>query len=245
VVSAEAGPLALVGGDELNPGNEPQDEVLVRAAGDGPAYVIATAAARHQPELAVANAQRWFAALGLGVEELPALRRSDVQAPENVRRARSGRFFYIVGGDPGLVPSVLRGSPLWDAVIDAWREGAALGGSSAGAMALGERTLVRERHPGDDRRRYAPALDLVPGIAVVPHFETFGHRWVDGASEAAPNDGVVLLGLDERTASVWQDGFWTCLGAGGITIIRGGRQQRFASGDPLEDLPAPRAAQAS
>jgi cyanophycinase len=245
VVSAEAGPLALVGGDELNPGNEPQDEVLVRAAGDGPAYVIATAAARHQPELAVANAQRWFAALGLGVEELPALRRSDVQAPENVRRARSGRFFYIVGGDPGLVPSVLRGSPLWDAVIDAWREGAALGGSSAGAMALGEWTLVRERHPGDDRRRYAPALDLVPGIAVVPHFETFGHRWVDGASEAAPNDGVVLLGLDERTASVWQDGFWTCLGAGGITIIRGGRQQRFASGDPLEDLPAPRAAQAS
>jgi len=37
------GPLALVGGDELNPGNEPQDEVLVRAAGDGPAFVLATA----------------------------------------------------------------------------------------------------------------------------------------------------------------------------------------------------------
>jgi cyanophycinase len=242
VVSADVGPLALVGGDELNPGNEPQDEILVRAAGDGPAYVIATAAARHQPELAVANAQRWFGALGLAVEDLPALRRSDVQAPDNVRRARSGRFFYIVGGDPGLVPSVLRGSPLWDAVTAAWREGAALGGSSAGAMALGAWTLVRERHPGDDRRRYAPALDLVPGIAVVPHFETFGHRWVDGASEMAPNDDVVLLGLDERTAAVWQDGAWMCLGAGGITIVRRGGRQRFASGDRLEGLPAPREA---
>lgn len=235
----EAGPLALVGGDELNPGNEPQDEILVRAAGDGPAYVIATAAARHHPELAVANAQRWFGALGLGVEELPALRRSDVRAPENVQRARSGRFFYIVGGDPGLVPSVLRGSPLWDAVTAAWREGAALGGSSAGAMALGEWTLVRDRHPGDDRRRYASALGLVPGMAVVPHFETFGHRWVDGASEAAPNDDIVLLGLDERTAAVWRDGGWTCLGAGDITIISGDRRRRFASGDRLEGLPEP------
>ena len=86
---------------------------------------------------------------------------------------------------------------------------------------------------------------LVPGIAVVPHFETFGHRWVDGASEAAPSDDVVLLGLDERTAAIWQDGVWTCLGAGGITIIRAGRRQRFASGDLLEDLPAPRAADPS
>jgi cyanophycinase len=238
-MSGEAGPLALVGGDELNPGNEPQDEILVRAAGEGPAYVIATAAARHRPELAVANAQSWFGALGLAVEELPALRRSDVRAPENVRRARSGRFFYIVGGDPGLVPSVLQGSPLWEAMTAAWREGAALGGSSAGAMALGEWTLVRERHPGDDRRRYAPALNLVPGIAVVPHFETFGHRWVDGASAAAPNEDVVLLGLEERTAAIWQDGGWTCQGAGGITIISGDGRRRFASGDRLEGLPAP------
>jgi cyanophycinase len=131
---------------------------------------------------------------------------------------------------------------LWDAVIEAWREGAALGGSSAGAMALGEWTLVRERHPGDDRRRYAPALNIVPGIAVVPHFETFGHRWVDGAS-AAPNDDVVLLGLDERTAAIWQGSDWTCLGAGGVTIISGGGRQRFASSDRLEGLPTPRLAE--
>ncbi|MGH2635105.1 MAG: hypothetical protein ACRDHU_03030, partial [Actinomycetota bacterium] len=59
------GPLALVGGDELKPGNEPQDEVLVRAAEGGPAYVLATAAGRQRPELAVANAEAWFGSLGL------------------------------------------------------------------------------------------------------------------------------------------------------------------------------------
>jgi cyanophycinase len=234
-----AGPLALVGGDELNPGNEPQDEVLVRAAGDGPAFVLATAAGRQRPEMAVANAVRWFEGLGLAVQELPATRRSDAKASANVARAREGRFFYLVGGDPGLVPKTLVGTPLWGAIVEAWRSGAALAGSSAGAMALGEWTLVRERMPGDDRRRYLPALGLVPGVAVLPHFETFGHRWVQSAERAAPRSDVVFLGVGERTAALHVDGAWRALGDGDVTVIAGGQRRRFASGEPLEGVPAP------
>ena len=230
------GPLALVGGDELNPGNEPQDEVLVRAAGPGPAYVLATAAGRQRPELAVAHAVRWFRGLGLDLEELPATRRSQATSAENAERARAGRFFYLVGGDPGLVPKTLAGTPLWDAILAAWHDGAALAGSSAGAMALCEWTLVRARMPGDDRRRYAPALGLVPGVAVLPHFQTFGHRWVDSASE---RDGVILLGLDERTAALRQDGAWRALGDGGVTVIAGGGRRRFEAGAAIDGLPEP------
>jgi cyanophycinase len=233
------GPLALVGGDELNPGNEPQDEVLARAAGGGPAFVLATAAARQRPEVAVANAVRWFASLGLAVEELPATRRSDAKSSANVARAREGRFFYLVGGDPGLVPKVLADTPLWDAIVEAWRSGAALAGSSAGAMALGEWTLVRERMPGDEGRRYLPALGLVPRVAVLPHFETFGHRWVESAKRAAPRSDIVLLGVGERTAALHVEGAWRALGDGAVTVIAGGERRRFASGEPIEGVPPP------
>jgi cyanophycinase len=233
------GPLALVGGDELKPGNEPQDEALARAAGDGPAFVLATAAGRQRPEVAVANAVRWFASLGLAVEELPATRRSDAKDSANAARARQGRFFYLVGGGPGLVPKTLAGTPLWEAIAEAWRSGAALAGSSAGAMALGEWTLVRERMPGDDRRRYLPALGLVPRLAVLPHFETFGHRWVESAERAAPRSDVVLIGVDERTAALHVDCAWRALGDGGVTVIAGGERRRFASGEPIEGVPAP------
>ncbi len=233
------GPLALVGGDELKPGNEPQDRVLAEAAGGGPAFVLATAAARQRPDLAVANARAWFAGLGLAVEELPATRRSHVASAAAVERARRGRFFYLVGGDPGLVPRVLLGSPLWWAIVEAWRAGAALAGSSAGAMALGEWTLVRERMPGDDRRRYAPALALLPGVAVLPHFDAFGHRWVEGALAAAPRDDVILVGLDERTAAVWRDGSWSVFGAGRVTVIDREGRRAFEARDRVEGLPAP------
>ena len=56
IARAGPGPLALIGGDELKPGNEPQDRILVEAAGSGPAFVLATAAGRQHPEQAVANA---------------------------------------------------------------------------------------------------------------------------------------------------------------------------------------------
>jgi cyanophycinase-like exopeptidase len=220
--------LALVGGDELHPGNEEQDRVLVEAAGSGPAYVLATAAGRQRPELAVRHAVEWFGSLGLTVEELPATKRSHVTSAENASRARAGRFFYLVGGDPGLVPKTLSGSPLWDA----------LAGSSAGAMAMGEWTLVRDRMPGDDRRRYLPALGLVPNVAVLPHFETFGHRWVESAASASPHDGVVLLGIDERSAALWQDREWRAFGPGAVTVIAE-ETRRFPSGAVIEGLPAP------
>jgi len=234
-----SGPLALVGGDELKPGNEQQDELLVRAAAGGPAYVLATAAARQRPGIAVANAVRWFGAFGLDVEELPALRNSDVTSRANVERAVAGRFFYLVGGDPGLVPRTLAGTPLWEAIVAAWRSGAALGGSSAGAMAMGEWTLLRARMPGDERRRHAPALGLVPRVAVVPHFGGFGHRWVDSALAGAERDDVVLLGIDERTAAVHHEGAWRALGDGGIAVITREGQRRFESGAVIDGVPTP------
>ena len=146
------------------------------------------------------------------------------------RLATRGRFFYICGGDPGLVAATLAGTPAWAAVHAAWHGGAALGGSSAGAMALGEWTLIRARMPGDDHRQPRPALGVVPRTAVLPHFNTFGRRWVASARAALGADRATLLGIDERTAAVWAHGEWTAIGAGAVTLISGGAEVRSGAG---------------
>ncbi len=233
-----AGPLALVGGDELNPGNEAQDALLAAAAGGGPAYVVATAAARHRPELAVAHAREWFARFDLDVVELPVRNRTQARSPETAELAARGRFFYLVGGDPGIVPDVLHDSPVWLAIVSAWRSGAALAGSSAGAMAMGQWTLIRGRYPGDRRRRYHDALGLVPGIAVLPHYATFGREWLTSALEGRPSDDVALLGIDERSAAVWSDDAWRVMGDGDVVVISTAGERVFRSGQTV-DLPSP------
>ncbi len=234
---SKAGVLALVGGDEFNPGNEGQDGILVDSARPGPAFVVPTAAARQGPEKAVAHARQWFKNLGLDVDELPVLKRADANSKEIAESARAGGFFYLVGGDPGLVATVLAGSRVWAVIFEAWRHGAVLAGSSAGAMALCSHTLIRASWPNRFNRRPAAALGAVPDTAVLPHFDTFGHKWIESAQRQLP--GVTLLGVDERSAAVWKDGVWRAAGPGAVTVIKGDKTNRFASGSAIEGLPEP------
>ncbi len=231
------GLLALVGGDEFNPGNEEQDRVLASAARPGPAFVVPTAAARQEPDRSVAHAMRWFKQFGLELQELPVLKRKDAESAALAEQARSGGFFYLVGGDPGIVAQVLRGSAVWRAMFQAWRDGASLAGSSAGAMALCSHSLVRASWPNRFNRRPIGALGLVPKTAVLPHFETFGHRWIESAQAAQP--GLTLLGVDERSAALWTNDGWQALGPGSVTVIKGSKTTHYASGSKVSGISGP------
>jgi cyanophycinase len=229
--------LALVGGDEFKPGNEEQDRMLAAAAGPGPAFVVPTAAARQGPQDAVAHATSWFARLGLALHELPVLKRSDANSRDLADEARGGGFFYLVGGDPGLVAQVLRESRVWTSIFEAWRDGAALAGSSAGAMALCSHTLIRAGWPDRTNRRPNAALGVVPDAAVLPHYDTFGHKWVESARRELPD--ITLLGIDERSAAMWIGEGWRAAGPGAVTVIRGTDAARFTSGAKIAGLASP------
>jgi cyanophycinase len=237
-----SGPLLLVGGNEFLPGNEGHDRCFAEAAGDGPAYVIATAAGRQDPDRAVRTASDWFGTLGLPVEELPLRTRRQANDPKLAAVARDGRGFYLCGGDPGLVVATLRDSVAWDAIVAAWRSGAAVAGSSAGAMALGEWTLLRARLPGDHVRRYAPALGLVRNLVVVPHLDEFGEAWLPSAVEGRPDAGTIIVGIDARTAAVWWPGRgrgWRAAGIGAVEVVTHSARRRVAAGHRLTGLPRP------
>ncbi|MHB8719672.1 MAG: Type 1 glutamine amidotransferase-like domain-containing protein [Candidatus Dormibacteria bacterium] len=232
--AAGLGPLALAGGNEFGGGNEAADRRLIAACGDRPAYVVC-AAVREAPGPAAAQARRWFATLGCEMTELRVRSRRDALSTATAEAAAAAGLIYVAGGDPGRVVRLLNGSPVWAAMEGAWRRGAALAGSSAGAMALGSWTLVRDRWPGSTTRRPLPALGVVPAVAVLPHFDSFGERWVASARAALPE--AVLLGIDERTAAVWE-GSWTVRGPGRVVVMRDGSRTVHRDGETIEGLAA-------
>jgi hypothetical protein len=74
---------------------------------------------------------------------------------------------------------------------------------------------------------------------VAPHFETFGHRWVDSVLDDPPADDVVIVGIDERSAVVWDGDIWTAQGPGNTTLITRHTREVYSPA-AVVPLPAPR-----
>ncbi len=210
-----SGPLALVGGGEWQQGCT-FDRALLESSGAREVLVLPTAAAYEHPERAVASAQAYFAGLGVAARGLGVLRRPDALDEANAAEVRAARFLYLAGGSPMHLRSVLKSSPVWDALLAAWADGAALAGSSAGAMVLCD-PMVDPRGGA-----FTVGLALVEQLAVIPHHDTWSPEKAKRTLDLAP-DGVVVAAIDERTALVRDpDGSWRTDGVGEVAVFRAG-----------------------
>ena len=251
------GPIALVGSGEYLPVLEFLERALI--AGRPPRYAqLATAAAPEGP----ASLARWHAlgadaARRLGVEQVvvPVANRADADDRHNAELVAGAGLIYLSGGSPSYLTEALRDTRVWAAIVDAWRNGAALAGCSAGAMALSA------GFPGFRRPwKSSLGLGLVPVVRVIPHFDRFGGRLPDVALRglARGEDGALLMGIDEDTALVgglvdghdaggWRadpagpGNVWQVLGRRSAWLLTPDGRTRVASGESIV-LPVPAAA---
>jgi cyanophycinase len=217
-----AGTIALVGGAEWAPGCEPIDRALLEVSQASEVVVLPTAAAYQRPEKAIETAKRYFSGLGVPVRACLVLSRSDAEDRALAGEVRRSRLVYLAGGSVLHLRSVLKASPVWDALVGAWAGGAVLAGSSAGAMVLGD-TMVDPRGGA-----LTLGLGLLSPFAVLPHAGDWSaektHRTVRLAS-----GGLRIAAIDERTALLRSpDGQWRTLGEGQVSVFVDGRPGTLA-----------------
>jgi cyanophycinase-like exopeptidase len=233
------GLLALHGGGEYVTGDEGSMDALVRAATeaaatDGPGttpriVIVPTAAARQRPDAAARTGEQSFAAAArragvtveIGIAGIVA--RPDAMDPRLVEPLAAAHLIHLPGGDPDLIPAILRDSPAWAAMCRAYDCAAVLAGASAGAMALAARCWT-PRGPVD-------GLGLLPGFAVLPH-DGPGRldRWRSAMS------GVAWLGIGEQTLVIGRPGGpCTVRGRGRVRVIAPDGAERAGAG-PGETL---------
>jgi cyanophycinase len=217
VAARPTGLLALVGGAEWQAGSD-YDAELVDRSGADEVLVLPTAAAYENPGRAVETAQRWFSSLGSSARGLMVLRHAQANDEANAAEVRRARFIYLSGGSPLHLLSVLKGSLVFEAIAGAWRDGAVVAGSSAGAMVLVD-PMVDPRGGA-----FTVGLGLVEQLAVVPHHDsgTSHHFW--RTLELAPA-GLAIAGIPERTALIREsDGSWRSAGEKPVTVYLDGME---------------------
>ena len=128
----------------------------------------------------------------------------------------------MLGGFTGYLGETLKASAAWEAVLDAYRDGAVIAGSSAGAMVMCE--FYYDLNQG----QVVDGLNLVPHSLVLPHHNTFGKSWASRLLEIVQ---VNLIGIDEQTGMMDDGGrTWTVYGGGIVTLYQNRQVETYEAG---------------
>jgi cyanophycinase len=207
------GTLALVGGRPFTEGCTFDADLLAASGGDE-AVIVPTAAAYEHPQREVDAAAAHFEALGSRAVGLDVLTRNDALDEAKAEQVRAARFLYLVGGSPMHLRSVVKDSPVWDALLAAWGDGAVVAAASGAARVLCD-PMVDPRGGA-----FTVGLGLLGNLAVVPHHNHWSEEKAHRTLLLAPAD-LLVVGIDDATALIRSaDRTWSVGGAGAVAVFR-------------------------
>jgi cyanophycinase len=223
------GHLLLEGGAEFGGRMRDPDLRAIELAGgfNAPLRIIPTAAAPDDNhDNAGSFGARWFESLGVqDVLSLPLITKTSANNEEIAMVLREAKFVYMLGGFTHYLCQTLKGSRAWQGVMDAYNNGAVIGGSSAGAM------VMCEFYYHHNEGKVYKGLNLLPNALVLPHHNSFGKRWAPNLLKEIPK--VTLIGIDEETGMI-DDGdnsSWNVYGPGEVTLYRNGKVEAYKAGE--------------
>jgi cyanophycinase len=241
-----------IGGAEDKLGDKAVLARFVELAGGASARVLIVSTASSLGEEVTDLYRTVFAELGVGeIEALRPRTREQAEQPAATAAVEHATGVFLTGGNQLRLAMVVGGTAMGRALTDAYRRGAVVAGTSAGASALAEH-MVSFGRPGETPRQrmgqLSSGLGLLPGVVVDQHF---GQRNRIGRLLAmvAQSPALLGVGIDEDTAAViGGDGVLEVIGRGAVTVVDGSnvvsdayevRQHRpvLVSGAVLHALP--------
>ena len=191
--------------------------------------------------------------LGIGtVRPLHAMTRQQANDESFAHQLHDATGIFLTGGNQLRLSSTIGGTLLAEAVLERFRAGAVVAGTSAGASAMSSHMIAFGASGGTPKHRMAAlaaGLGVLPSVIVDQHFQQ-RNRYGRLLSVIAQNPSLLGLGVDEDTAGVvGPDGVMEVIGRGSVTIVDGagaetdawdvhGHRPVMISGVILHALPA-------
>jgi cyanophycinase len=192
---------------------------FVRRAGGGEARIVVIPSASIEPVKRAAQYHRLFARLG--ANNVVAVHAERGVSSDELVLIENATGIFVTGGDQDLLMRHLRSTGAATAIVDAVRHGAVYAGTSAGASAVSKRMIVgRTQVDGSELVEFIEGLGLLPTVIVDQHFSQ--RRRLPRLMAAVEDNGLVGVGIDEDTATVWEGDAATIAGRGRVTVIEPG-----------------------
>lgn len=147
--------------------------------------------------------------------------REEASSPDLVEELGKASGIFMTGGNQLKLSSIICGTPVGEAILEAHERGAVVGGTSAGASIQSSHMLafgVGGSTPKQRMTQMAAGLGLLPGTVIDQHFEQ-RNRYGRLMMIVAQSPQLLGLGIDEDTAAVVQDDVLSVIGRGAVTIL--------------------------
>lgn len=224
-----SGALVLIGG-ACSPNGEALGAFVSRSKGKEGGRIVGFTTASSDP---MGSALAWrndLKAAGASNVEIPIVANRNAAQDRNIAELVEGaQGIFLGGGDQVHLVATIAGSRVGSAIRDAYRRGAVVCGTSAGAAALTETILaggeVDETGKHSDMH-IGPGLGLLGFRAMIDTHFAQRRRLHRLFVAIAANPELMGLGIDEDTAFVVQGHLGEVVGKGGVTFVDG-RGVRF------------------
>ncbi len=229
------GYLILNGGEAFKPEMRAADRVWVdwlRTQHRPRAVVIPIAALEKHQKIAY-EVTRYFRGMDTNADYKLVTDKNAADARDTYQTLDKVEIIVLPDGSPIRVVTELRGTHTEKVLRQALLRKAAVYGTAASAMALCERYWFAHKWPH--------GLNLLPGVALLPHYNVVAGRLPPAQLLAKLPEGVTLVGLDQHTNLIWRpDDVFEVRGQGAVTIYRSAvLQDRYEDGDTFTlELPS-------
>ncbi len=247
------GSVIIIGGAE----DKVRDRVILSRfttlAGGRDATIAVISTASSLGQMAGERYQQVLGELGVAkVRTIHAVTRAQANDETAALALRDATGIFLTGGNQLRLSSTIGGTRLADAVLEQFRQGAVVAGTSAGASAMSSHMIAFGASGATPKHRMAQiaaGLGVLPGVIIDQHFQQ-RNRLGRLLSLIAQNPSLLGLGVDEDTAGVvGPDHIMEVIGRGSITVVDGSRSETDAwevhghrplmiSGVVLHSLPA-------
>ena len=220
--SQTRGQLVIIGGAEDREGDCKVLREFVRRAGGTKARIVVMTAATELPREVGEDYIRVFERLGAeDVRIVDTVTREDSSSSTALEAIDKATAVFFTGGDQSRITSIIKETPLDEAIHKRYESGIVVGGTSAGAAIMPDVMIVEgdsQTNPRVEIVEMGPGMGFLPGVVVDQHFLQRG-RLGRLLSALTQQPAVLGFGIDENTAVVVSDNKFEVVGEGAVTIV--------------------------
>jgi cyanophycinase len=236
-----SGKLFIIGGGNRTDSmmNELIDLAGIRS--DGYGYILPMASS--VPDSSIIWAKEDFSVTGVkrisGFNFLPG-----VDPPkEQLDSLRNAKLIFISGGDQARFMSVVKNTPVMEAIGQAYKNGSVIAGTSAGAAVMSKKMITgnQKKHPDtqsgfvtieNENVEISEGLGFLTDVIIDQHFikRQRLNRLV-AASVENPDD--LCVGIDESTAIIVDGDYATVTGISQVVVIKNTAKVKIIKGGLL------------